>query len=427
MRWGLLGMLAACGSMDLGAPCRTDEDCGPNGACWIDPVLVESRCVLECESDADCDGNDVCLTMFDTQGCTNPLPDGMQPPTSRGLSSVQCQAPVRGTTTLTFTIPPGTESYMFVPFSTDGEPVRPVRLTLPNGDRLNFEGEDRQLATTAALLGFTAPVFLDQVPGLSNLVQAGVHDYTVRTDTNELCSYVALESTSTPAQLDLNLYFVGLPDLSAEEGPDDSDLARTLATLDRTFSGVGVTLGEVRYVELEGPDVDDLTVIDERADLGRLVARSVEPGSSDSERLSVNVFLVSTIAIPNSDAIGISQGLPGPPGLHGTPASGVVLTAELLRLGSNEDPGLGAELTGVVMAHEVGHWLGLFHTTELTGTAADPLLDTPECPDIADRLENQSLGGCPDVGNLMFPVAAIANQTLTGDQGDVLRANPVTR
>ena len=32
------------------------------------------------------------------------------------------------------------------------------------------------------------------------------------------------------------------------------------------------------------------------------------------------------------------------------------------------------------MAHEVGHWLGLRHTSERTGKTFDYIKDTPECP-----------------------------------------------
>jgi len=33
-----------------------------------------------------------------------------------------------------------------------------------------------------------------------------------------------------------------------------------------------------------------------------------------------------------------------------------------------------------ILVHEIGHYLGLYHTTESTGTEHDPLSDTPECP-----------------------------------------------
>ena len=77
--------------------------------------------------------------------------------------------------------------------------------------------------------------------------------------------------------------------------------------------------------------------------------------------------------------------------------------------------------TGVVLAHEVGHYIGLFHTTESFGGGEDPLQDTPECPrrDFPDD--------CPDLNNLMFPLAGIDHTEVSMDQAFVIKANPLTK
>ena len=53
--------------------------------------------------------------------------------------------------------------------------------------------------------------------------------------------------------------------------------------------------------------------------------------------------------------------------------------------------------------HELGHFIGLEHTTEFDGYA-DTLNDTPACTNLA---KNQ-LASCPDHDNLMFPTSNLA-------------------
>lgn len=124
-------------------------------------------------------------------------------------------------------------------------------------------------------------------------------------------------------------------------------------------------------------------------------------------------------------AIGISMGLPGPAGLHGTPASGVVFTSEYMGRSvpsrfDNTDVD-GNLFTGLIIAHEVGHYLGLFHTTEQQGRGADPLDDTPEC-DGGDFPQD-----CPDLNNLMFPLAGDGHTEITPDQTYMMEVNPLTK
>ncbi|MEZ4464092.1 MAG: zinc-dependent metalloprotease family protein [bacterium] len=127
-------------------------------------------------------------------------------------------------------------------------------------------------------------------------------------------------------------------------------------------------------------------------DLHRLFQQHDAPGG-------VGLFLVGRLAAPfGTDVAGVAGGLPGPPILAGTTRSGVAVSMDI---------GLSPRATGQVIAHELGHYLGLLHTVE-PGGLPDPLPDTPDDP--------------ADTANLMAPRVTDAPVGLTPQQGEVLRS-----
>lgn len=140
---------------------------------------------------------------------------------------------------------------------------------------------------------------------------------------------------------------------------------------------------------------------------------------------AINLFVVGTLG-PNfvpDGVLGFAAGIPGPFTRQGTAASGVIAEYQ------NDSDG---RFLGFIFTHELGHYLGLFHTSQ-TNTSqngiigVDPIADTPECT----NAEIGTAGGvdnCPDVTNLMFPIAPATvpypTPVLSTDQGTVLRLNP---
>jgi hypothetical protein len=176
----------------------------------------------------------------------------------------------------------------------------------------------------------------------------------------------------------------------------------------------------------------------------------------------LNIFLVPTLNETTSagqvTTVGIDGTIPGPASIGGTVASGAVVSAEDLRLGSGTSrcsstlniASCGADETAYIVAHEGGHFLGLYHVTEKYGFEFDPLAGTPTCPcttcsrqpttcfnpsspqaptsanDMVSVSECLSPStGCGGGDNLMFwLLSASSAGNLVDEQGEVMRANP---
>lgn len=139
---------------------------------------------------------------------------------------------------------------------------------------------------------------------------------------------------------------------------------------------------------------------------------------SDSTPLrSVNVVIVPSISGYEGQGLyGISGGIPGP--LTAGPTSAVAVDA-LTNAGpdmqfSEEE----LRIYGETLAHEVGHFLGIFHPVEADFTYYDAVADTDQC---SGRTQCESALG----NNLMFPYpvcdwsSCVPQNELTGGQSGV--------
>jgi hypothetical protein len=131
----------------------------------------------------------------------------------------------------------------------------------------------------------------------------------------------------------------------------------------------------------------------------------------------------------DAGTLGISPGIPGAVGVPETAGSGVVLSVQ----GHQDDRGrLDVRTLGETMAHEAGHTLGLFHTTEAGGTSFDVLDDTPECDArTRDRDGDGEVSAeeCADLDgkNFMFWVSGSFRQDrMSAGQADVLDRSPAS-
>lgn len=256
---------------------------------------------------------------------------------------------------------------------------------------------------------------------------------------------VTKSSPATTKKMDLNLFFVDVPGLSADDAKNNADFQKILADVETVLDQAGISFGEISYEDVTGDDADKYGVVDlNNGELPGLFKLSA--GKSNN---AMNLFFVADLT-DGSDFVQLGQagGVPGPPGIHGTTRSGLVVNlasfvaaaddADLLAAASND--------ASLIIAHEGCHYLGLFHTTEKNGAALkegtngyDPIADTPECPDSADTSGNGLLGAkeCGESGgggNLMFwsPPNELSDnpptfptRTLTAGQIAILVKNPL--
>src|SRR6266702_6177075 len=269
--------------------------------------------------------------------------------------------------------------------------------------------------------------------------------------------------------LDVVVYFatasVGGSPLTAATAAADADLARmkqTLASLLKAGNpGANLTVNVI-FVDLP-PDVQATYATGVHIDQSGACAELPQLLKQAAKGNTFNIFMVSdlvesTTTSTSPTIVGIDGTIPGPASIGGTVASGAAVSAANLRLNSGTSScgasvnfqGCGADQTAYIIAHEAGHFLGLYHVTEQYGAEFDPLLDTPTCvcascstapstcadpaqgapPASADRVRvNECLGAKPGCGggdNLMFWLLSTGSQgMLTAEQGQVIRANPL--
>lgn len=401
--------------------CREDEDCPPGSACAMDPATSGAHCAPACADDGDCRAGYACRQMLDIATCW-PIVEPPPPAAGSGVDvpgSLQCRGASAGRVSFSYDVSEDAVGHQVVPFTLDGSALVPRALTLPDRTQLDLATSPLRLGLNAVLFGFTNPIVLPPAPDERSLAQSGRHQLAFDATTDGACLYVVEERTpGTRLELDVYLAVTGL---SAGNARIDPDLTDALEQVRFIFARQGFDVIPRRFVDVPPEQFEALSIVDDREELRTLVALSSGAGASRDELLRLPLFFVDGLDLPSQAVVGISQGLPGPAGLFGTAASGVVVSAELLRERVGDDPA-GARLTGIIAAHEIGHFLGLFHTTETDQRATDLLADTPTCRGVARFPED-----CPDLDNLMFPLASFAGQTLTSDQAFVLGAHPLSK
>jgi hypothetical protein len=233
--------------------------------------------------------------------------------------------------------------------------------------------------------------------------------------TAEITHYARTSEGSTT--LDVDIWYVGASGLRAG-GTLPRPVAEMLAEVGRLYATSGIRIGEVHQHEVVGALRDRFAVLEEDPSSGEMPElNELMRLSAGVNRVSLNVYLVREM----ERALGVSGGIPGPWCNHGTGGSGIAIAVDLI--------GMMPISLGRALAHETGHYFGLFHTTELEGTQVESLDDTPMCPPSRDTdgdgflLDFECRGAGAE--NLMFWAAS--GETLSAEQLGIARSAFVLR
>ncbi len=150
-------------------------------------------------------------------------------------------------------------------------------------------------------------------------------------------------------------------------------------------------------------------------------------GMGAADRINL-FFLEDFSGVGASGLLGISGGIPGPLG-NGNEFNGVLINATASRSSSDS---IFARNTAEIALHEMGHFLGLYHTTERQFDQHDVIDDTSECT-VSNDLTGSGVQGvadiaeCGDGQNLMFWNTDLSGnkQPLTSDQREVIVRSPI--
>ena len=395
------GVCGPSGPGAAGAACAADADCASrlcDESLCLSPC--EAACVTECVTTTlTRDGHDA-----DREVCPPPAPapDLVLGPLSTGADGHSDEA--------TFEVPAGVSAFTIAVVDDDGLRVAVAQLTAPDGTVVaDADGDPAGLQRVNHYIG-AAAILVPATDDAAALVRAGTYRLVVGTydptvfdalvpmaGAVERVEIVFSREGTQGGVLDLELHWAPALGVAAADAPTHPFTTDLLATMQALLAPAGVHLGRIEHHDLSA-DADTV----EDGNEARALCKSVsQPGP---HHRAVNILLVRDLSFTT----GFSGGIPGPTGLTGTNASGIVAEA----LGSGRD-------TGILLAHETGHFIGLRHTTEIGG-GTDDVSDTPECPG------GTEISQCPDYRNLMFPIFPLSEGlALTAGQVEIARGSPM--
>lgn len=166
----------------------------------------------------------------------------------------------------------------------------------------------------------------------------------------------------------------------------DQALAR-MAEIWRLQAGINVTINDFN---IDGPD--SIPDPNNASDF-YFSNTATAPGPA------INVFIGGDISIGGSSTLGLASDIPGSPNASARSAVAISLFVSAGPDGRFSDDEL--RTLGETIAHEMGHYAGLFHPIDIIGANVaftDPLPDTADCTATINCLTNDDL-----IRNLMFP------------------------
>ena len=318
-----------------------------------------------------------------------------------------------------FVVPEDGVSFLLSIFLGSNYNIKFDSLTDPSGkDILSASSTPNLYDASSGNIGTPgyANVLVPQSPEFS--AKAGT--WTFKAKSNDRVS-IALRTGSTPsaATITIQPYITGTT-WSA------GDISVALIIMKRIYSKNGITLTVKSTITIS--DTQYATVSKTFTDT--TTSALLSQGSTDG----VNLFFVQD-QLEKTSFLGKAAGIPGSMGIANS-WNGVLIFLIPHASGTMLD----AQLLGETAAHEMGHQLGLFHTTESGGNQFDILSDTLECQKSTQNNNNDlkvSAEECESYGaeNVMFWTswssssrsAGKKQEVLCNQQQEVLKYSPLAK
>jgi hypothetical protein len=298
------------------------------------------------------------------------------------------------------------------------EPLRTNLPRLTDGDALLFQADTQSdhLVTNA---GFVSPVSVLAWPILDEHPELVEADYEVDVGT------LAAETLAYErGEVSLDVWLKSDPDVGAgsvavrvvwTSGLGDSDAREAFDAAFVTWEAIYAArgLGVERLADTEWGG-EPFGLPGETWDVWTAM-------SAAGPARVVNLVIVEAISsLPQ--AYGLAGGIPGPIGATGS--SGVLVSLSLAAGVDGRLSSVETRILGETLAHETGHYLGLFHPVEIGWDRWDGIGDTPECA-------AESVCEAEFADNLMFPYPVCTfrectpQDDLTPEQGRGLHRHPL--
>ena len=182
------------------------------------------------------------------------------------------------------------------------------------------------------------------------------------------------DSDLNSGSFDVNL-FVYTAGQQNDVIPSEGEASNIKKYMNQIFGRVGVSVGNVN-VEFRDDGRAISQVLSDDGMLEFLEEASLDTfGRTDR---GINCFLFPRLS---GNTLGMDGAIPGPGGIHGVASAGLIAQAASLGFSAG---GLSVHQTdqmilAKILAHEIGHYFGLFHTTEYNGKSIAAVTDTPRC------------------------------------------------